>query len=255
MAAVRDDALRAVARALGAPAALEIGAPEEPDDGRERFLIYGLPRLVPGTEIAALFATLKAAYQARARVEFRYEDRYGNVTSRNVEPYRVLAHTGRYFLVAYDLAPRKGWRYFALDRIVSKVSRAGSFSPRAIPAVYTAGDAVGMLQRAGSTTEVTVRLSPVVAVSTISRRWQRDQRVQKRRDGSADITLTVTDIEEVVRWALGFGCEARVIAPERAVSIAQRCVKELQRCYSIERLPGNLVESDLARIPESSRHP
>jgi predicted DNA-binding transcriptional regulator YafY len=231
-AAVRDEALRAVARALGAPAAVELGAPEDSDTTRERFLIYGLPRLLPGTEVAGVYAALKAAQASRARVTFRYSDRNGTNTTRTVEPYRVLAHNGRYFLIAYDIAPRKAWRYFALDRIVAKPTRAGSFTPRPIPPQYTAGDAIGMLQRGGTTTEVTVRLSPVVAVSTISRSWQKNQRVERRRDGSADITLTVNDVEEVVRWSLGFGSEARIIAPPRAVTLARRCVADLQAAYA-----------------------
>jgi hypothetical protein len=232
-AQVRDDAVRAVARALGAPAAVELGAADDSGDARERFLIYGLPRLIPGTEVAAIFAELKAAHEAKARVTFKYADRNGTETTRTVEPYRVLAHNGRYFLVAYDLAPRKGWRYFALDRILAKPSRAGTFKPRPVPPGYTAGDAIGMLQRGGATTEVTVRLSAAVAVSTTSRRWQAGQRVEKHRDGSADITLTVNDIEEVVRWSLGFGKEARIVAPDRAIELARRCIDELDASYAL----------------------
>ena len=209
--AARDEALRAVAGALGPPAAVELGAPPDPDDQRDRFLIYALPRLQPEKRIADIYEALKSAHAAHARVTFRYTDSRGSETTRTVEPYRVLAHNGRYFLVAYDVAPRKGWRYFALDGIASTPSRAKSFTPRPIPPAYIAGDAVGMLQRGATPVEVTVRLSPTVAVSTISRRWQQNQKVERRRDGSVDITLTVNDIEEVVRWSLGFGAEARVI--------------------------------------------
>jgi predicted DNA-binding transcriptional regulator YafY len=234
VSAARDEALRAVARALGAPAAVELGAPDDPDDRRDRFLIYALPRLQPEKRIADIFATLKAAHAAGARVTFRYTDGRGAETTPTVEPYRVLAHNGRYFLVGYDVAPRKGWRYFALDRIAGNLTRAGSFAPRPIPPAYTAGDAVGMLQRGATPIEVTVRLSPVVAVSTISRRWQQNQRIEHRRDGSVDITLTVNDIEEVVRWSLGFGGQARVIAPERAVAVAQRSVADLHASYAVQ---------------------
>jgi predicted DNA-binding transcriptional regulator YafY len=89
-----------------------------------------------------------------------------------------------------------------------------------------------MLQRGGTTTEVTVRLSPVIAISTISRRWQQQQQVERRRDGTCDITFTVNDVEEVVRWSLGFGREAEVIAPPRAVAIARRCVEALHHTYA-----------------------
>ena len=236
--AARDEALRAVARALGAPAAVELGAPADPDDQRDRFLIYALPRLQPEKRIADIYEGLKAAHLAHARVTFRYTDGRGTETTRTVEPYRVLAHNGRYFLVAYDVAPRKGWRYFALDRIAGTPTRARSFTPRPIPPPYTAGDAIGMLQRGATPVEVTVRLSPTVAVSATSRCWQQTQRVERRRDGSVDITLTVNDIEEVVRWSLGFGPEARVIAPPRAVALAARCIDQLRSAYAAESGEG-----------------
>ncbi len=230
----RDEALRAVARALGGPAAVELGTPEDLDDVRDRFLIYAIPRLEPDKRITAIFEALKAAHAARARVTFRYADGRGAETTRTVEPYRVLARNGRHFLAAYDIAPRKGWRYFALDRIAHIPTRAGTFTPRPIPPTYTAGDAIGMLQRGSTPVEVTVRLSPTVAVSATSRRWQQSQRVKRRRDGSVDIALTVNDIEEVVRWSLGFGPEARVIAPPRAVAIATRYVDQLRALYERE---------------------
>jgi predicted DNA-binding transcriptional regulator YafY len=191
-----------------------------------------MPRLEAGSEAAEVFDALKAAHEKRARVPFRYRGRYDDVTAREVEPYRVLAHAGRYFLVGYDVQPRKGWRYFALDRIVGTPTRSGTFTPRAIPPAYLACDAVGMLQTGGATTDVTIRLSPVIAASVTSRSWQSSQRVTKRRDGSADITFAVADVDEAVRWALGFGAEAWVIAPPRAVAAARRTVDEMLPHYA-----------------------
>ncbi len=225
------EALRAVARALGGPAARDLGSPPAEDDRRERFLLFAMPRLEAGTAAAEVFDALKAAHEKRARVRFRYRGRYDDVTAREVEPYRVLAHAGRYFLVGYDVQPRKGWRYFALDRIVGTPARAGTFAPRSIPPAYLACDAIGMLQTGGPLTEVTIRLSPVIAASVTSRRWQGSQRVTKRRDGSADITFAVADIDEAVRWAFGFGAEAWVIAPPRAVATARRTVDQMVPRY------------------------
>ena len=230
-----DDALRAVARALGGPAARELGASPEsgaPADGAgEGFLVYSLPVLEAGTAAAEVFEALKQAHAAGGRVSFRYAGRDDTETLRTVEPYRVVVRGGRYFLIGYDVAPRKGWRYFALDRIAGKPQRAGSFTPRAIPEQYSGGDAIGMLHGGGPPLDVTVHLSPQVAASTISRRWQRAQKAVRREDGSADITFTVTDVDEVVRWAFGFGTEAQVIAPPPAAAAAARTAAGILRKY------------------------
>lgn len=227
------EALRAVARALGGPAARDLGSPPAEVDGKDRFLLFAMPRLEAGSDAAEVFDALKAAHEKNACVRFRYRGRYDAVTTRVVEPYRVLAHAGRYFLIAYDTQPRKGWRYFALDRIAGAPTRVGTFKARPIPPAYLSCDAVGMMQSGGSTTDVTIRLSPVVAASVVSRRWQGAQRVTMRKDGSADITFAVADIDEAIRWALGFGAEARVVAPPRAVEAARRTLEAMGRSYGL----------------------
>jgi predicted DNA-binding transcriptional regulator YafY len=227
----RTGILRTIARALGAPVARELEISDEPDDPR-RFLTVALPVLLQGSDVAITFAALKDAHRRNARVRFRYLAGK-RASTREVEPYKVMVRSGRYYLIGFDVAPRKGWRYFALDAIGGPIARAGTFRPRTIPRAYLDSDAVGMLQ-GGPSIDVTVRLSPVVAASATSRRWQKAQRVEVRPDGSADITFSVNDAGEAIRWALGFGAEARVIAPPSAVRAARDTVDALRLAYHVE---------------------
>ena len=222
--------IQIIARALGTPVARQLGITDDAAPDSRRFLAFALPTLVEGSAVATTFEALRAAHARNARLRFRY--RSGKTQAvREVEPYRVLVRSGRYYLIAFDVAPRKGWRYFALDQIVGPLSRAGTFKPRPLPSSYRDTDTVGMLQ-GGPAIEVTVRLSPVVAASATSRLWQKTQRVRQRPDGSADITFTVNDAGEAVRWALGFGAEAEVVAPESAVQSARDIATALQRRYA-----------------------
>jgi predicted DNA-binding transcriptional regulator YafY len=45
------------------------------------------------------------------------------------------------------------------------------------------------------------------------------------------MTFAVSDIDEVVRWSLGFGADARVIAPSEAVGRANAIVAEIAQSY------------------------
>ncbi len=81
---------------------------------------------------------------------------------------------------------------------------------------------------------MTIALSPAVAASAICREWQSRQRVVERANGSAEITLTVSDTAEAVRWALGFGTEARIIAPPSAVKMAREMAGAVLRAYDGE---------------------
>ena len=134
--------------------------------------------------------------------------------------------------MGYDLG-RKGWRMFALDRIASKPTRAGTIQhPRTVPATYESSDVVGFIKSGSSMTAVTVWLSATVAPSATSRRWQANQKMRLAPDGSAEITFEVSDPSEIVRWAMGFGTEARILAPGKAVALAASTARAVAAAYS-----------------------
>lgn len=51
-------------------------------------------------------------------------------------------------------------------------------------------------------------------------------------DGSAEITFSVADESEVIRWALGCGPEARIVAPPSAVKAAAALAVEIAAQYT-----------------------
>jgi predicted DNA-binding transcriptional regulator YafY len=86
-----------------------------------------LPGPGPTVEPGTLTAVAAACRELR-RLRFGYRDRAGTVTSRAVEPHR-LVHTGRrWYLVARD-PDRDDWRTFRLDRISAPVASESRFTP------------------------------------------------------------------------------------------------------------------------------
>ncbi len=93
---------------------------------------------------------IACACRDHLRLHIDYRDRAGNVTSRAVEPMR-LVHTGRlWYLVAWD-SQRNDWRTFRMDR----VQRLGSSGPRFTPRDFP-GDIAAYVSR--SITQVPYRL-------------------------------------------------------------------------------------------------
>lgn len=80
---------------------------------------------VPAGELAPL-AEACAEHQL---VFFDYVARDGRPTSRRVEPYRLVATTSRWYLVAFDL-DRQDWRTFRIDRLTKVTVRGHTFVPR-----------------------------------------------------------------------------------------------------------------------------
>lgn len=207
--------IRSAARALGEPVEQEL-APIASEESREdrRFLHFLLPSLREGSRVAETFKHLEDAWAASARVTFKYSGK-----ERRVEPYSVYVRSGRYYLLARE-ANGNVWKYYALDHIEAPIKRAGSFTPRETPAQYHNDDVIGWF-KGKHEQRVSVRISPQIAASAVSRQWQREQRVEMHHDGSATMTFTVSDLDEVIRWSLGFGAEARIVAPQSAVERAR----------------------------------
>jgi predicted DNA-binding transcriptional regulator YafY len=226
-------ALARLAAAFGGPIARELqdAIGETAADPRAGFLQVREPLPAASDRVTRRFEELKAAAAGPARVEFVYTPARGTRARRRVEPYHIVARSGRYYLVAYDLA-RRDWRLFALDAIGDAVVREGTFAPRAVPERFLSERAVGWIagSRGG---DVTVRLSALVAAAVGARTWQQGQRFTLLPDGGAKITLAFEDLSEAVRWALQFGTEATIVAPPEAVSLARETAAHIAQAYAL----------------------
>ena len=81
---------------------------------------------------AEMLAVIAGACRDSEKVQFNYKSREGAVSSRDVEPHR-LVHTGRrWYLAAWDLH-RDNWRTFRVDRIAPKITTGQRFTPREPP--------------------------------------------------------------------------------------------------------------------------
>jgi predicted DNA-binding transcriptional regulator YafY len=229
-----------IAAALGGPIERELRGAigSEKVDPHRGFLHVREATPRESERVAGACAFLEEAAAGPARVEFSYKPARGARAIRRVEPYHVIARSGRYYLVGYDLM-RRDWRQFALDAITGPMRKEGTFTPRAVPERFLAEHAVGWI-RGSAALDVTIRLSPVVAAAVTSVIWQSGQRVARWPDGSAEITLAFEDLGEAVRWSLRFGAEAIVIAPPEAVAFARETVDGIARAYA----------SGVARKPE-----
>ncbi len=84
----------------------------------------------------AVLGVLAGAARDREIVTFEYRRRDGAAAARRVEPYRLLAGYGLWYLLAHDLH-RDGWRTFRVDRIERPQPVRHRFTPRPLPAEDT----------------------------------------------------------------------------------------------------------------------
>jgi predicted DNA-binding transcriptional regulator YafY len=171
------------------------------------------------------FALLSAAERNSRTIRFGYLDKEGKPSKRTVDPYGFVINAGRVYCIGYDHT-RKNMRTFAVDSVsdprllVRTFVRPNDFNIEA----YAAASISGVLH-AAQTTEVRVRFAVRVAKAAIAARVVAEREVEHRPDGSVEITYRVADVDELVRWVLGWGTQAEIVAPRSA----RQRVAELSR--------------------------
>ena len=80
----------------------------------------------------AVVALLARAARGCREVRFDYAAASGEESSRRAEPYRLVATTSRWYLLAWDL-DRADWRSFRLDRMSEVRETTFTFRPRPAP--------------------------------------------------------------------------------------------------------------------------
>jgi predicted DNA-binding transcriptional regulator YafY len=79
-----------------------------------------------------VLTVIASACRDHQRLQFEYRAHSGAAGRRSVEPYRLVNHRHRWYLVAWDL-DRDAWRHFRVDRIAPCAPAGPRFTPRPLP--------------------------------------------------------------------------------------------------------------------------
>ncbi|TDW70527.1 helix-turn-helix transcriptional regulator [Kribbella pratensis] len=81
---------------------------------------------------ADVMIAIAAAIRSEHRLRFDYANHDGRLSSREVEPHRLVSMGRRWYLIAWD-PERDDWRTFRVDRITPKIPGGARFTPRELP--------------------------------------------------------------------------------------------------------------------------
>lgn len=147
--------------------------------------------------------TLKIKYNSMQRRER---------TEREIDPYCLFYSSGVWYVLAYCHL-RSEVRMFALD-CIEEIKATDSYY--VIPSNFSTDDyfkAGWHIYRAGKPTEIKLRFTSEVARWVLRRKWHPSQKVEKNKDGSIVLTVTVDGTAEVRRWIYHWGPNCEVISP------------------------------------------
>ncbi|MCE5197560.1 MAG: WYL domain-containing protein [Armatimonadota bacterium] len=170
---------------------------------------------VPAADIEPnILETLENAANNRHRLRIVYRSQHsGCVKDYTIDPYAIVFRRHSWYVVGFchehdDIA------MFKLVRFHS-VANTGMIFTR--PADFNLDDYFELSWEAwagGDSVDVKVRFSPKVAEMIAESKRHPTQVIHFEPDGSIVFEATVSGIEEIAIWVMGYGKEAEVIAPE-----------------------------------------
>jgi proteasome accessory factor B len=177
------------------------------------------PSSVTQTDLK-LFGKLADAVISRKEITFRYR-KLGSDESENrhIRPYHLGEVDQCWYVIGHD-CDREGLRTFALPRLNSLKIKSERFDvPKSFDGVAYLGTSFGIWtdpERPDFKQEVRIELKDYAARIAQERRWHPSQQITplNTKATRVEIRFEVGRLEELVRWTLSWGSQAKVIAPE-----------------------------------------
>lgn len=93
------------------------------------------------------------------------------------------------------------------------------------------GNAWSMIRERGPDQDVIIRFSPLVAQNVSEVAWHPTQRISWNEDGTMDYHVTVSGLNEISWWVLGYGKEAEVLEPQKLKDMIRTHVEAMLQKY------------------------
>ena len=126
-----------------------------------------------------------------------------------VEPQRIAYAQGGVYLIAW-VPEYHMLRTFAIERIETFAVLDECFEPKPLP-VQPFEHSLGVFT--GTPEKIVIAFNASAAPFVREREWHPSQRVDDTSDGGIVLTLDVCNDYALRAWILGFGADAKVIAP------------------------------------------
>lgn len=166
------------------------------------------------TDYHEVFQTILDSILSRRTVFVEYRSPSDSAPIKTeIQPFTVLY--GRSWYVIGFSSLYQEIRTFKVSRILTIRSTTKTF---AMPASFSVDEYLGnawyIIPSTGHDQEVVVRFSKLVARNVAEIRWHKTQSLRWLNNGEVELRFTVSGLNEIVWWILGYGAEATVIEPQ-----------------------------------------
>lgn len=179
----------------------------------------------PLDKAAPIYQQLIDAISRRRCVRIKYDsfsEREKIITK--LSPYRLLFSRRSWYVVGRSSMHRET-RTFHVGRILRLQPLDDTFRfPRGFSIARYLRNAWHMIPEPGPDSEVIVRFDKLVAKNVAEVAWHKTQKLKRLPGGRLEFRVTVSGIQEISWWIMGYGDQAEVIAPPALRDlVARRC--------------------------------
>jgi predicted DNA-binding transcriptional regulator YafY len=178
---------------------------------------------------------LERACRDQKSVQMTYFTASRNATSeRQLDPYFLHIYRGTNPYVIGFCHNRQAMLSFRVDRIRQLKVLEQSFdrNPSFDSEQYLAQSF--QHEVGDSPKDVSIWFDPAAAPYIRERRWHPTQVLQEQVDGSVILQMTVSGLNDVKRWVLGYGKGARVLEPPELVALVREEIAGMQARYGVK---------------------
>jgi predicted DNA-binding transcriptional regulator YafY len=138
-----------------------------------------------------------------------------NVFRTKLRPYHLFFNQHSWYVAGRSSRHKDVWT-FNVGRIKSLTVTDEKYAmPRGWSLDRYLGNAWNLVPEPGPDVRVSVRFTPFVAHGVAAVAWHRTQRCDFLPDGSLEFSATVSGLNEIAWWILGYGDQAEVLRPRR----------------------------------------
>jgi proteasome accessory factor B len=180
-----------------------------------------------------IYRQLLGAIERRRVVEIQYNSftEWEQIETR-LQPYQLLFSGRSWYVIGYSSLHREV-RMFNLARIGSLHNLKERFKPaRDFDLDEYLGNAWHLIPATGRDSHVVVRFKPLVAGNVAEVIWHRTQRTKFLSDGSLEFRATVSGLNEISWWILGYGDQAEVLQPTRLRRLVAHRAQNMAAMYN-----------------------
>lgn len=174
-----------------------------------------------------IFDTLAKATAHRRQIEMTYRKPGRTETElRVIDPYHLANINGEWYLFAYDHG-RKDIRTFAPVRIQSVKKTGKTFErPDKFDLEKRLSGSFGVHSGQGDY-EVVLRFNARAADLIREKKWHESQELRELKGGGAELRMKLSSLQEIERWVLSWGGDAKVLKPKELVDAVQQAAERI----------------------------